>query len=55
MGVVYTLYMDLDEIIAEMQRRPDAQTLIEWIDVYATDIEQARDAINAYERAVEAS
>lgn len=45
--------MDLNEIITEMQRKPDEQFLLEWIHDHARDLPSAREAIDAYFAALE--
>jgi hypothetical protein len=45
--------MDLNEIIEEMRRKPDAQYLIEWIYNVATELGDAKAAIDAYFDGVE--
>lgn len=50
--------MDLNEIVAEMQRKPDAQILIEWIDQRVQDPagelrSEIGSAIDAYFDAIE--
>ena len=51
--MVYTLLMDLKEIVEEMERKPDAEFLIEWIYEEATELGDAKTAIEAYLAALE--
>ena len=40
--------MDLDEIIAEMRHKPDAQALLEWIVDYGDSCDDIHTAVHAY-------
>ena len=44
--------MDLNEILAEMARKPDERYLLEWIESHAESLEDARTAIEAYFEAI---
>lgn len=45
--------MNLDEVIAEMRRKPDAHLLLKWIDDHGYDVDDIRTAINVYFEALE--
>lgn len=45
--------MDLNEIRAEMRRKPDPERLLQWIEDGARDLDEAKSAIAAYFEAVE--
>lgn len=45
--------MDLNGIIAEMGRKPDEGFLLDWIRYEATSLDEAKDAIDAYDEALE--
>jgi hypothetical protein len=45
--------MDLNEIVAEMHRKPDLQILVEWIEDGAQNLDEAKDAIAAYFESIE--
>jgi hypothetical protein len=45
--------MDLNEISAEMRRKPDAQLLVEWIETQVDLPDPIQQAINAYFDALE--
>lgn len=53
MFVDYSQRMDLEGIIAEMQRKPDQQYLLEWIERDAGSLDEARAAIAACFSAIE--